>query len=221
MTLKLKSLEGPLFSAKPTINELFTEIRKNTKGFKYYISTRVSVKKWDSSSETTIYDVIYGCSTPIEVTNQRFYLNKSFERLKQVVGNFFIKGSGSTFDEVQNTWIRISRHDPLAASSSIPLPYALNNSMIGLINIKNQGEDDCFKCCHLRLINPLKTRPETVTSERDKEILDSLDFSDINYPLKAKDHELVEERFNINVNILGYDSDSKKAYPLYISKNSN
>ena len=39
-----KSLEGSLFSAKP-VNELFTEIWKNTKGFKYYISTRVSVKK--------------------------------------------------------------------------------------------------------------------------------------------------------------------------------
>ena len=49
------------------------------------------LKEWDSSSGTTIYDVIYGCSTPIEVTNQRFYLNKSFERLKQVVGNFLLK----------------------------------------------------------------------------------------------------------------------------------
>ena len=73
-----KSLEGSLFSTKPTINELFTEIRKNIKGFKYYISTRASVKKWDSSSEITTYDVIYGSSTPIEVTNLRFYLNKSF-----------------------------------------------------------------------------------------------------------------------------------------------
>ena len=73
-----KSLEGSLFSTKPTINELFTEIRKNIKGFKYYISTRASVKKWDSSSETTTYDVIYGSSTSIEVTNLRFYLNKSF-----------------------------------------------------------------------------------------------------------------------------------------------
>ena len=93
--------------------------------------------------------------------------------------------------------------------------------MTRLINIKNQGEDDCFKYCHLRLLNPKKTHPEKVTSKRDKEILDSLDYSDINFPLKAKDHELVEERFNINVNILGYDNDSKKAYPLYISKKSN
>ena len=164
--------------------------------------------------------MIYGCSTPIEVTNQRFYLNKSFERLKQVIGNFFLKGWGWTFDEVQDIWIRISRYDPLAAISSIPLPDELNNSMTGLINIKNQGEDDCFKCCHPRLINPRKTHPERVTSKRDKEILDGLHYSDINFPLKAKDHELVEERFNINLNILGYDSDSKKAYLLYISKKS-
>ena len=39
-----KSLEGSLFSAKPPINELFTETWKNTKGFKYYMATRVSVK---------------------------------------------------------------------------------------------------------------------------------------------------------------------------------
>ena len=77
------------------------------------------------------------------------------------------------------------------------------------------------ECCHLRLINPKKTLPERVTSKTDKEILDSLDYSDIDFPLKAKDHELVEERFSINVNILGYDSDSKNAYPLYISKKSN
>ena len=142
---------------------------------------RVSVKKWDSSSGTTIYDVIYGCSTPTEVTNQRFYLNKSFERLKQVIGKFFINGSGWTFDQVQDIWIRISRYDPLAPSSFIPLPDELNNSMTGLINIKNQGEDDCFKYSHLRLINPKKTHPERVTSKRDKEILDSLDYSDVNF----------------------------------------
>ena len=145
------------------------------------MSTRVSVKKWDSSSGTTIYDVIYGCSTPIEVTNQRFYLNKSFERLKQVIRKFFINGSGWTFDKVQDIWIRISRYDPLAPSSFIILPDELNNSMTGLINIKNQGEDDSFKYCHLRLINPKKTHPERVTKKRDKEILDSLDYSDVNF----------------------------------------
>ena len=159
--------------------------------------------------------MIYGCSTPIKVTNQRLYLNKSYQRLKQIIGNFFNKGLVWTFDDVRDIWIRISRYDPLTASSFIALPDELENSMKGLINIKNRGANDCFKCCHARLINPKKTHPERVSSKRDKEILDSLDYSDIDFPLKAKDHELVEKRFNINVNILGYDV-IKKVYPLYI-----
>ena len=122
---------------------------------------------------------------------------------------------------MRDLWIRISRYDPLAFSSFIALPDELDNSMKGLINIENKGVNDCFKCCHLRLIYPKKTHPERVTSKRDKEILDSLDYSDIDFPLKAKDHELVEERFNINVNIFGYDNDTKKVFPLYISKKSN
>ena len=36
--------------------------------------------------------------------------------------------------------------------------------------------------------------------------------------MKVRDHERVEERFNINVNVFGY---RKKIHPLYVSKKSN
>ena len=36
--------------------------------------------------------------------------------------------------------------------------------------------------------------------------------------MKARDFELVEERFNINVNVFGYEN---KVFPLYVSKKSN
>lgn len=65
-----------------------------------------------------------------------------------------------TFDDVRDIWIRISRYDPLTASSFIALPDGLDNSMKGLINIKNRGVNDCFKCCHARLINPKKPIPK-------------------------------------------------------------
>ena len=68
------------------------------------------------------------------------------------------------------------------------------------------------------LLIPKITHPERVTSKRDKEILDRLDYSDIDFPLKAKDHELVEERFNINVNIFGYDNDTKSFHQKEIMK---
>ena len=36
--------------------------------------------------------------------------------------------------------------------------------------------------------------------------------------MKARDFEIVEERFNINVNVFGYEN---KVFPLYVSKKSN
>ena len=36
--------------------------------------------------------------------------------------------------------------------------------------------------------------------------------------MKARDYEIVEERFNINVNVFG---DENKVFPLYVSKKSN
>ena len=36
--------------------------------------------------------------------------------------------------------------------------------------------------------------------------------------MKARDYELVEERFNINANVFGYEN---RVFPLYISKTSN
>ena len=36
--------------------------------------------------------------------------------------------------------------------------------------------------------------------------------------MKARDYEIVEERFNINVNVFGYEN---RVFPLYIFKKSN
>ena len=50
------------------------------------------------------------------------------------------KGSGWVIEQVQDIHININNYDPLAGSSYIPLPRQLQNSMHGLINIKNTGE---------------------------------------------------------------------------------
>ena len=40
----------------------------------------------------------------------------------------------------------------------------------------------------------------------------------MNFPMKARDYEIVEERFKINVNVFGYENN---VFPLYVSKKSN
>ena len=45
-----------------------------------------------------------------------------------------------------------------------------------------------------------------------------MNYRGINFPMKARDYEKVEERFDINVNVFGYEN---TVFPLYVSKKSN
>ena len=88
--------------------------------------------------------------------------------------------------------------------------------MKGLINIKNK-DTECFKWCHIRFLNFTNSHPERI-NKQDKKIAETLDYRGINFPMKARDYEIVEERFNIDVNVFGYEN---RVYPLYVSKQSN
>ena len=209
------SLADSLFLVKESIMNLFREILKGGRGFKYILSIRITFKKWNNEINAYQFDTIYHNSDPIEVTNQRFKINEAYELLKHRVEFFQNEGSGWIIDRIEDIWINITTYDPLAAGSYIELPSELNNSMKGLINIQNT-DNKCFMWCQVRLLNPKKSHPERVTREADKEIGASLDYSDINFPLKARDHKLVEERFNINVNILAYDKKKKRKFITYI-----
>ena len=71
--------------------------------------------------------------------------------------------------------------------------------------------------CHIIFINPQNKNSDRI-NKQDKKIAETLDYTGINFPMKAHDYEIVEERFNINVNIFGYQN---KVFPLYVSKKSN
>ena len=87
--------------------------------------------------------------------------------------------------------------------------------MKGLINLKNE-DHKCFMWCNVRLINPTNSHPERI-NKQDKKIAANLNYSDIEFPLNTSDYELIENRFEMNINVFGYEN---KVYPLYISKKS-
>ena len=93
----------------------------------------------------------------------------------------------------------------------IPLQKKIGNSMKGLINLKNK-DHKCFMWCHVRLINPTNRRPERI-NKQGKRIAANLNYSDIEFPLNISDYELIENRFQRNINVFGYEN---KVYPLYI-----
>ena len=70
--------------------------------------------------------------------------------------------------------------------------------------------------CHIRLINPTNSHPER-KNKQDKKIAANLNYSDIVFPLDVNDYEKIEDGFQMQVNVFGYES---KVYPLYFSKKS-
>ena len=72
----------------------------------------------------------------------------------------------------------------------------------------------CFLWSHVRLIDPQDRNAERIIRE-DKKIASKLNYSDIEFPLNINDYKLIEHKFNINVNVFGYE---KKVYPSYLSK---
>ena len=73
--------------------------------------------------------------------------------------------------------------------------------MKGLINLKNK-DDECFKWCNVRFINPINSHPERI-NQKDKEIAKNLGYRSIKFPVKVKNYEIIEERFDININVFG------------------
>ena len=67
------------------------------------------------------------------------------------------------------------------------------------------------------LINPQNRNAERI-NKRDKKIAANLNYSDIVFPLDINDYEKNEDRFQMQVNVFGYEN---KVYPLYISKKSH
>ena len=191
------SLDDSLFLAKRSINDFFRDLLKEKRGFKYNLGAIATLKRWNNATNTYDIETIHIKTKTITVTNQRFNLNSAYEELKHRPDIWTGLGSRWIIDKIEDINIDISNYDPLAGRSYIPLPPELNNSMKGLINLKNK-DTECFKWCHNRFINPQNKDADRI-KKQDKKIAETLDYRRINFPMKARDYKIVEKRFNINV----------------------
>ena len=136
--MNTKSLDDSLFLAKRRINEFFNNLLEEKRDFKYILSVKVNLKRWNNATNTYDIDTIFRNSDAITVTNQRLNLNTSYEKLKHRLSIYSSEVFGWIVDKIEDIWINISNYDPLVGRSYIPLLPELNNSMKGLINPKKK-----------------------------------------------------------------------------------
>ena len=79
--------------------------------------------------------------------------------------------------------ITILKYNPLGRSSYIKLSKKLDHPRKGLINIQNIDNNECFKWCLIRYLNPVDCIRRRITKS-DKNFAKRLDFKDIKFRVK-------------------------------------
>ena len=125
------------------------------------------------------------------------------------------EGSGWQFENVIKLVLHTTRWDPINAGSYIELPPALKNKN-AIINMKNQDEE-CFKWCVLRALNPKNNHPERIDKDLKSKV-ETLNMQGMRYPVNFRDIDRFEQQNpEISITVLGYNQD-ERVFPLKISK---
>ena len=128
-------------------------------------------------------------------------INEKMEVLQDV------EGSGWVFEGIKNIQILTVPYEPLRGSKYIELPDYIAKKR-AVVNIKNNDED-CFKWCILRGLNPTNENPNRVDTKL-KTAVDSINMEGISTPTKIEDIAKFErQNEDIAVVVLGLNEEGK------------
>ena len=206
---------------KTLVKSHLEDLLKDMKGFKFIETMEVTFEKDTIDSKTgkrvSIYKTAFfnGKAKTITKANDiEHKLSMSRQEILNVIDKWVSEGSGWVTDRIDSHYINVTTYTPLHGSSFIELPTELKNPKKGLINIRNK-DDECFRWCHIRHLNPQEKNPQRIKKE-DKEMINELNYDGIDFPLSQKHYNKVEKQNSIRINVFGYENG--QPFPIHISK---
>ena len=85
--------------SKNSIKNLFDELLREKRGFKYVLSTKIILKKRINNNEHT-YSAVYFNSPIKTIINRRYHLNDSFEEILNLLDAWINESSAWTIDQI-------------------------------------------------------------------------------------------------------------------------
>ena len=197
---------------------------KDMKGFKFIETLEITfmknkVEKLDSINKinTIVYKTAFfnGKAITITMANDiEHELSMSRLEILNTIDKWVSEGSGWVIDRIDSHYINVTTYQPLNGLSYIELPIELQNPAKGLLNIKNK-DDECFRWCHIRHLNPQKTNPQRIKGV-DKQFIEGLDYTNIEFPVSQRQYNKIETQNSIRINVFGYEKG--QPFPIHISK---
>ena len=206
---------------RPQTESHLEDLLKTMKGFKFIERLEVKFEKDTIDSKTgkciSIYKTAFfngKAKTITKVDDIEPELNMSRKEILNTIDKWVSESSGWVIDRIDSHYINVTLYKPLNGSSYMELPTELRNPKKGLINIKNK-DDECFRWCHIRHLNPQTEHPERIKKE-DKRSIEGLNYDGIDFPLSQKHYNKVEKQNSIRINVFGYEDG--QPFPIHISK---
>ena len=215
--VELRDKKDPLLQSQKSraVEYLFNNLLVQTKGFKFVETLQVKFVK-HSNDKKILKNGYFNSTTDLIIneTDIKLAIQASQQQILNKIAQWISEGSGWTIQSIENHYINIVNYNPLKGSSYIELPQELQNSAKGLINMKNK-DNECFRWCHIRHLNPQNKDPQRI-KKTDKQFIEKLDYSSIEFPVTVKQINKIEKQNNICINLFGYEE--KQKFPIYISK---
>ena len=216
--VELRDRKDPLLQSQKSrraVEYLFNNLLVQTKGFKFVETLQVKFVK-HSNDKKILKNGYFNSTTDLIIneTDIKLAIQASQQQILNKIAQWISEGSGWTIQSIENHYINIVNYDPLKGSSYIKLPQELRNSAKGLINMKNK-DNEYFRWCHIRHLNPQDKDPQRI-KKTDKQYIEKLDYSSIEFPVTVKQINKIEKQNNICINLFGYEE--KQKFPIYISK---
>ena len=204
-----------LQKSRKAIENLFKNLLVQTKGFKFVETLHVKFVK-HSNDKKILKNGYFNSTTDLIIneTDITLAIQASQQQILNKIAQWISESSNWTIQSLENHYLNIVKHEPLNGSSYIQLPQELRNSAKGLINMKNK-DNECFRWCHIRHLNTQDKYPQRI-KKTDKQYIEKLDYSGIEFPVGIKQYNRIEKQNNIKINVFGYEE--KQPYPIYVSK---
>ena len=217
--INIKNNKDPLVQLNNTRKAIANHIASvltSMKGLKFAQTLIVTFQK-RIGREERLFKTAYFNSQPQTITNHtqiELAISLSKQEILNTIAVWISEGSGWTVESIDNHYLNVVKYEPMKGNSYIKLPQELRNSSKGLINMKNE-DNECFRWCHIRHLNPQTKYPQRI-KKVDKQYIENLNYSGIEFPVTTKQYNKIEKQNEININVFSYED--KQPYPIYVSK---
>ena len=178
---------------------------------------RIDMKSGEVTN--TVAPFVSKTEAVLESTDVNELYDHAIDKIMKALDAFQMRSNNWRFKLVQKLEINSVVYKPLRGKSYVPLPDELAKKN-AVINVKNK-DDQCFKWCITRALNPTDIHAERITKELRNQA-EELDWSDIEFP-DAMD-EIVIKKFennnDVSINVFGY-TEVGGVFSLYVSKHQS